>query len=335
MCSAYCPPSGASPRDSVSSIDKLNNRSSLVIGADVNARSPLWSEVNNADKRGRDMEQFLVRNNLVVINNPSVATYRRTGSTSPDITVLGSRLLSKLCDWNVLDYPSLSDHSYITFSLDFEEAEFQHNSGPVRYNYKKTDWNIFSTVLLQDIDGIYSLPVCSREDIDVIVSNLTNLIQQCTESSTPRKSYCKFSNYKRWWNYDLTQLRRNFRRADRAYKKFRSPELETKLLDAKKQYGNAIRKAKFDDWKRFCAEQASVDPWNTIHKVCSSKPPPVLPIHIQKSDGSQTSSYAEAGEELLKKWFPSDDLQSESFYHKNIRNEVKEKLDLELLNLLR
>ncbi|KAK2722673.1 hypothetical protein QYM36_003005 [Artemia franciscana] len=68
--------------------------------------------------------------------------------------------------------------------------------------------------------------------------------------------------------------------------------------------------------------------WNTIHKVCSSKPPPVLPIHIQKSDGSQTSSYAEAGEELLKKWFPSDDLQSESFYHKNIRNEVKEKLDL-------
>ena len=139
MCSAYCPPSGASPCDSVSSIDKLKNRSSLVIGADVNARSPLWSEVNNADKRGRDMEQFLVRNNLVVINNPSVATYRRTGSTSPDITVLGSRLLSKLCDWNVLDYPSLSDHSYITFSLDFGEAEFQHNSGPVRYNYKKTD----------------------------------------------------------------------------------------------------------------------------------------------------------------------------------------------------
>ena len=87
------------------------------------------------------------------------------------------------------------------------------------------------------------------------------------------------------------------------------------------------RKAKFDDWKRFCAEQASVDPWNTIHKVCSSKPPPVLPIHIQKSDGSQTSSYAEAGVELLKNWFPSDDLQSESFYHKNIRNKVKEKFN--------
>ncbi|KAK2708825.1 hypothetical protein QYM36_014445 [Artemia franciscana] len=69
---------GASPCDSVSSIDKLKNRSSLVIGADVNACSPLWSEVNNADKRGRDMEQFLVRNNLVVIKNPSVATYRRT-----------------------------------------------------------------------------------------------------------------------------------------------------------------------------------------------------------------------------------------------------------------
>ncbi|XP_065570328.1 uncharacterized protein LOC136033509 [Artemia franciscana] len=38
---------------------------------------------------------------------------------------------------------------------------------------------------------------------------------------------------------------------------------------------------------------------------------------------SETSSYAEAGEELLKKWFLSDDLQSESFYHKNIRNKVK------------
>ena len=73
-------------------------------------------------------------------------------------------------------------------------------------------------MLLQDIDSIYSLPVCSREDIDFIVPNLTTLIQKCTKSSAPRKSYCKLPNYKRWWNYDLTQLRRNFRRADSAYK---------------------------------------------------------------------------------------------------------------------
>jgi len=92
----------------------------------------------------------------------------------------------------VLDYPSLSDHSYITFSLDFGEAEFQHNSGPVRYNYKKTDWNIFSTVLLQDIDGIYSLPVCSREDIDVIVSNLTNLIQNALKVQPPERAIVNF-----------------------------------------------------------------------------------------------------------------------------------------------
>ena len=72
-----------------------------------------------------------------------------------------------------------------------------------------------------------------------------------------------------------------------------------------KNYGNAIKRAKFDDWKRFCAEQASVDPLKTIHKVYSSKPPSVLSIHMQKSYGSQTSSYAEGGEELLKKWFQS------------------------------
>ena len=121
---------------------------------------------------------------MLVLNDPSETTYGLRNTTSPDVTAVGTNLVQSVKCWKVLDeYPSLSDHSYILFTLEFNFPIFETEEP--RYIYKKTNGILFSATLLRGIDDIYSLPMSSVEEIDCAANEIKNLMQKATKESTP------------------------------------------------------------------------------------------------------------------------------------------------------
>ena len=104
---------------------------------------------------------------------------------SPDVTAIGSNLFQFAKEWVVLsDSPSLSDHLYFSFVILLDGAQGV-DTLPQKYDYSKTDWGIFSSVLLSRIDDEYSLPVSSVQEIDVAVESFRKLISDATADSIP------------------------------------------------------------------------------------------------------------------------------------------------------
>ena len=322
FCSVYCPPSVQRLTDNISCLDKVRHFANYVVGGDFNAKSPLWLSNSQTDKKGKELEDFFASKSLLVVNDPSETTYGLRNTTSPDVTAVGTNLVQSVRCWKVLDeYPSLSDHSYILFTLEFNFPIFETEEP--RYIYKKTKWDTFSATLLRGIDDIYSLPMSSVEEIDCAANEIKNLMQKATKESTPLKNSHKQSKYARWWNQDLTDLRKKYRHAQRVYKRLGTVESEQIKNQTHLDYKTKILAAKKEDWKKFCEEKASLDPWNTINKICKLKGSATLPVHILKQDGSMTDSPKEAGEQLLGKWFSSDDNSNDSVAQKLIRNETE------------
>ena len=91
----------------------------------------------------------------------------------------------------------------------------------------------------------------------------------------------------------------------------------------KRLYSNEIKNSKLEDWKKFCSNKGSLDPWRTIHKICSNRPSIVSPIHVAKDNGVFAESYQEAGEVFFDKWFTPDDCSTETSYHRQIRGQLE------------
>ena len=135
--------------------------------------------------------------------------------------------------------------------------------------------------------------------------------------------------YVKWWNPDLFAKRKAYRHALRIHKILRTWESDQNMKYLRNSYKKSILKAKQDDWRKFCENRGTLDPWNTTHKIIKSNKPPIRPIHVTKDDGSITTSTKEAGKVLFQKWFGKDDVSSDTQYHTKLRSVVTEILTME------
>jgi hypothetical protein len=78
----------------------------------------LWHDVIT-NKRGRILEEFLLNQQLYILNEESQQTTFRSsrGASNIDITVTNGRLLSTVMDWEISDQDSCSDHSIIRYVI--------------------------------------------------------------------------------------------------------------------------------------------------------------------------------------------------------------------------
>ena len=103
-----------------------------------------------------------------MLNDPDMPNYEFTYS-NPDVTAVGLNLVKFVDSWEVTnDPPSLSDHLYIKFNLVFM-ADIVEICDNVKYNCRKTNWNVFNKVILNEIDSLFSLPTTDSEGIDKAV----------------------------------------------------------------------------------------------------------------------------------------------------------------------
>ncbi|GBL99720.1 hypothetical protein AVEN_249756-1 [Araneus ventricosus] len=90
----------------------------IITGSDINGHNTLWAYRSN-DNRGKDILDFILANNLNVINKPDdLPTFQRSNSVGwPDLTLCFQSLIYSSINWEVLEEISLSDHRYIRTTI--------------------------------------------------------------------------------------------------------------------------------------------------------------------------------------------------------------------------
>ncbi|GBM78644.1 Vitamin K-dependent gamma-carboxylase [Araneus ventricosus] len=90
----------------------------IIIGADLRGHNTLWGYRSN-DNRGKDILDFILANNLNIINKPgALPTFQKNNSVGwPDLTLYSQSLIDSSINWEVLEEISLSDHRYIETTI--------------------------------------------------------------------------------------------------------------------------------------------------------------------------------------------------------------------------
>ncbi len=95
----------------------------VIISADSNAHSSFWGSADT-NNRGLMLEDFILRNNLAVMNTGSCPTFynSRGHETVIDVTLCSPELEDSITEWKVnLDFQGL-DHHLIKFALFADDA---------------------------------------------------------------------------------------------------------------------------------------------------------------------------------------------------------------------
>src|ERR671939_106642 len=193
-----------------------------IILGDFNAHHPWWTS-RKRPTRADNLVQWAEENQLHLLNEPDIATYtsRSTGTESVlDLGFSTPDMNQYVINWAVDDEDATgSDH--LPLRLDIVSPSIDTVTPPTasRYNYKKTDWDIFADTLmdtLQKYDQQWkdNLLLCHRnENLDNAAELLTYAIQEAIKSSTPELK--PSPRAKIWWNEDISEHHRIMKSAFR------------------------------------------------------------------------------------------------------------------------
>ncbi|KAK6972221.1 Endonuclease/exonuclease/phosphatase, partial [Favolaschia claudopus] len=194
-----------------------------------------------------------------------------------------------------------SDHKSIELVLDLDLTRNEFVPRPL---YRSTDWEAYAKDLAVRLGGAARM-LNSRESIDVAVSELTNHIQDALKKHTPMSKPSPYA--KRWWSPELSDLRKEHKRASRKASARGASVAEREDARAKQRsYFSAIRRQKRRHWREWL-EQADMHSVWMANKVVSaptnvmaSRTPP-----LKTPTGGVAETAEEKCEVLLETFFPT------------------------------
>ena len=208
--------------------------SGLLLVGDFNGHSPSWgyTELNN---RGEQIEDWMIENNLILINKPNdMPTYLsrswKTTST-PDIAIATDDI-HKVCQRQVMDQLGGSDHRPAIYTLNVQAPKPSQYNGP-SWNYKKANWHIFTELtdkLCQEAD------IQASRGINDNVGRFTKAILQAAKRAIPR-GWRK--NYKHYWSRNLQKLHDQLTSAREQLERNPTPETTRVHNQARSTFDNA------------------------------------------------------------------------------------------------
>ena len=109
----------------------------------MNGHSPLWDLTQPPDKRGEEIEDWVLDNNLAILNNGSPTRINKaTGNEStPDLTAIGRKWDGK-CTWETCDQIGTSDHYPIKITISSKvthQSVLGKSARILRFNKTMTD----------------------------------------------------------------------------------------------------------------------------------------------------------------------------------------------------
>jgi hypothetical protein len=226
FCSYYFPPSLPITTFITKLVEDINQikPKNLILSGDANAKSKLWYNHEN-NKRGDEVIEFVLKQNLLILNNFCVPTFlSSSGQSIIDLTITNANTFDIIENWKVLDIESNSDHSYITFDL---KVDTNHSFAPKilninttdileivvkqrdkKYITKKFNWHLFDLNLTQNLSNIYCdiNDIDSKTEIDEIALRLVQTITKACDLISPKVKKSKKSN--NWWTREINDKRK-------------------------------------------------------------------------------------------------------------------------------
>jgi len=207
VCSIYLPHINVTYNDLSNLISQLPTP--FVIMGDMNARSPMWHDVE-INEKGRIIEDLLLEHDISILNNHKPTHYhQQTNSYS----IIDLSMCSSDCalDFNhdVIEDLHDSDHYPTQLEIiDNIDIIGRHCS----YNLKKADWSKFYELTRthdMDLDN----------DIDEVTEAVTAVLRNAANASIPRKNGKLSRPPVPWWNSECDDAKRERTRAERALRR--------------------------------------------------------------------------------------------------------------------
>jgi hypothetical protein len=249
----------------------------LLVG-DLNAHSPTWlSESQNTS--GRNLDEFLVDNHLVLLNNDS-ATYepvhRPEYKAILDLAICSERISGDILDFQVTD-DIQSDHLPLIVSL---KSSLPSREPIKTKQVNKIDWDKFIIESISRCPKLGSLD--SKEAIDLAAETITRSIQDSLKAVSTTKEVKIKSDQLLVLPPGIVKLIKEKRAALRRVKKYRQDEDKTRYNQLTAKVSKEIKKFKQLKWKNFCSSLNQFTPsdgklWkhlNSIDVGNSNKPKP-------------------------------------------------------------
>ena len=277
VCSLYIPPDFDNTgllRDLDNLVTQFQNPY-LILG-DFNAHSPVWSNGTQAvDNRGRIVENFLDKNNLVILNK-GMNTYHHLPSgteTAIDLSIC-SPGIGTLFDWTVDSDIYNSDHFPIKLFTTFSPHDDDITSFLPRWNLNKANWIKFEELCL-NFDENFDLPEDGVEKIKTVIMNAATRTIPLTRPP-PRRIPVP------WWTDEVKKAVARRKRAFRSYRRNRDVQHLLERNQERARTRRVIRAAKRHSWQHYLSQFTSATPlgklWGLVRSLSGKRSSYSLPI---------------------------------------------------------
>lgn len=228
---------------------------------------------------------------LLILNRGVEATFvTKNRSEVLDITLASNSISQLLKGWHVTKEDNLSDHREICFQLHCAK-----NTPKKIRNPRNTDWDLLRRAVTRGIDPLRNMcqDLSTKEGLDQATEYLSNLLKTSYHDSCQEREYKAKEN--RWWNSELTRLRKESRNRLRIYLARKDtpqgPTCHEIWVRSRNKYAKEILNAKRNSERRFFSNIEGAKSTSRVHKLLA-KDPSQGPGILVKEDGSYTELHS-------------------------------------------
>jgi hypothetical protein len=239
---------------------------------------------------------------------PTFLTSRH--GTRPDNLFVSENLMDHTIECDVRPELQLvdADHTPISLTLDIPVT----TQKPIpRRNFRDVDWKQFNVDLGARLQTIPKpRPLHTKDQLEQATLDLTKVTQNTIEKEVPLKEMNIWS--RRWWNLELTRLKKAKNRANAAaYKKRANKDhpIHREAMEKRRKFKQAVEEAKNEHWEEYIdnIDPQTVFALNKYTDQSTDISPTVIPsLVIDATHPAQlATTNEEKAEVLAKAFFPA------------------------------
>ena len=272
------------------SLDNLKNQlpPPYVILGDFNSHSTMWGSCK-LDNRGKIVEEFIINNDIVLLNDKTHTyfnTYKGT-SSAIDLSLCSSALIIDF-DWEVLDNLYGSDH--YPLMLKFNQPIEKPIRLSQKWKFQDANWEKYKqnvTLNIQNLDiYIENSTQNNTVDIDEIINKFTEIIIDSANVSIPKTNEGKKKKIIPWWNAECENAIRNAKKALNTYKRENTLRNRIEFKKQKSIAKRIVKDSKKKSWLNYLETINHQTPNKELwKKIKAIEGRPYAPITTLKENG--------------------------------------------------
>ncbi|XP_035217310.1 uncharacterized protein LOC118190660 [Stegodyphus dumicola] len=239
----------------------------------------------------------------------------------PDLTLTTPHTALYLQNWKVEEDESLSDHKFITFSLEKQTIVSKIR----RYNLPGRKIKTFSKKIKDQLTHLDQTlqQLTTTSELEEFTIKLQTVIQNTCNECLPLRKPKKLQGLN-WWSSTLRTKQSKCRALRRRLKNERRLGIQSNTLTVFRQeraaYKRMIIQAKIASWRDFCTQTKEV--YGIHHKIATAKIFKPSQLQVPSTQTTVESHTADTIRAILNTVFCQDDAQLDTELQANIRSDT-------------